>query len=89
MKKERFGFAAFDKASGKGLNVVFNFITVTYLTDDPDKVYIADDYKSIDMYTRWFNESHKNQKEFIIQEVVITTEIKPRWNIPEKNNVNN
>ena len=89
MKKERFGFAAFDKASGKGLNVVFNFTTVTYLTDDPDKVYIADDYKSIDMYTRWFNESHKNQKEFIIQEVALTTEIKPRWNIPERNNVNN
>lgn len=84
MKKERFGFAAFDKASGKGLNVVFNSTTVTYLTDDPEKVYIADDYKSIDMCTRWFNESHKNQKEFIIQEVALTTEIKPRWNIPER-----
>jgi hypothetical protein len=65
MKKERIGFAAFDKASGKGLNVVFNFTTTTYLTDDPDKVYIADDYNSIDIYTKWFNESHKNQKEFI------------------------
>ena len=78
-----------DKESGKGLNVIHGFETRTSLTDDPEKVYIADDYKSIDMYTRWFNESHKNQKEFIIQEVVITTEIKPRWNIPEKNNVNN
>jgi hypothetical protein len=84
MKKERFGFAAFDKESGKGLNVTHGFTTTTGLTDDPDKVYITDDYKYMDMCTRWFNQSHKNQKEFIIQEVVIVTQIKPRWNIPER-----
>jgi hypothetical protein len=46
MKKERYGFAAFDKESGKGLNVVFNFTTCTYLTDDPDKVHLAESKNS-------------------------------------------
>ena len=84
MKKEHFGFAAFDKESGKGLNVIHGFETRTSLTDDPEKVYISKSYGELDICTRWFNNQHKNQKEFIIQEVVFTTEIKPRWNIPER-----
>lgn len=84
MKKERFGFAAFDKDSSKGLNVIFGQTTKTALTDDPEKVYISESYNEIDICTRWFNFQHQNQKEFIIQEVSITTEIKPRWNIKER-----
>jgi hypothetical protein len=79
MKKERFGFAAFEKESGKGLSVTHGFETRTALTDDPDKVYISQSYSELDICTKWFNNSHKNKKEFIIQEVIISSEIKPRW----------
>jgi hypothetical protein len=79
MKKERYGFAAFDKESGKGLNVVFGFSTCTYLTDDPDKVHLAESKKQLEMYCNWYNNSHKNKKEFEIIEVMLSTEIKQVW----------
>ena len=79
MKKERYGFAAFDKESGKGLNVVFNFTTCTYLTDDPDKVHLDESKKQLEMYCNWYNQQHKNQKEFEIKEVMLSTEIKQVW----------
>ena len=88
MKKERYGYAAFDKASGKGLNVVFNFTTCRYLTDDPDKVYLAQSQKDLEMHCKWYNEQHKNQKEFEIVEVMLTTEIKQVWR-PIKNETEN
>ena len=81
LEKRKYGFAAFDKASGKGLNVVFNFTTCTYLTDDPDKVYLAQSQKDIEMYCKWYNEQHKNKKDFEIVEVVLTTEIKQVWRV--------
>ena len=47
MKKEQIGYAAFDKESGKGLKVVFGMIscTKTFLTDDPDAVYLGESEK--------------------------------------------
>lgn len=77
MKKEKTGFAAFDKTSGKGLNVVFGFSTYTYLTDDPDKVHLDTSEKQLQMYCNWYNKGHKNQKEFEIKEVVLVTELRP------------
>jgi hypothetical protein len=88
MKKERYGFAAFDKESGKGLNVVFGFSTCTYLTDDPDKVHLAESKKQLEMYCNWYNNSHKNKKEFEIIEVMLSTEIKQVWR-PIKNEAEN
>lgn len=88
MKKERYGFAAFDKESGKGLNVVFGFSTYTYLTDDPDKVHLGTSEKQLEMYCNWYNNQHKNQKEFEIKEVMLSTEIKQVWR-PIKNETEN
>ena len=81
MKKERFGFAAFDKESGKGLRVIFGMTAEnrTSLTDDPEKVYVSESYNEIEIYTKWFNNKHKNKKDFRITEIKLTTEITPRW----------
>ena len=88
LEKRKYGYAASDKASGKGLNVVFNFTTCTYLTDDPDKVYLAQSQKDIEMYCNWYNQGHKNQKDFEIVEVMLSTEIQQVWR-PIKNEAEN
>lgn len=75
MKKEKRGYAAFDKESGKGLCVMFGITNRTSLTDDPDKVYIRQGYGEVEVCTHWFNNQHKNKKEFEIREVVLVTEI--------------
>ena len=78
MKTERFGYAAFDKESGKGLSVVVGMISSakTSLTDNPDKIYISESYGEIEIGIKWFNNQHKNQKEFEIKQVVKTIEVR-------------
>ena len=78
MKKEKVGFAAFDKESGKGLNVVWGITNKLYLTDDPEKLYLARSSKEAKIYTVWFNDTHKNKKEFEIKEVVISIEVRSK-----------
>ena len=76
MKKERTGFAAFDISSGKGITVSFGITNRLNLTDDPEKVTLAPSKEQAEVYTIWFNNTHKNQKTFEIKEVVYTMEIK-------------
>jgi hypothetical protein len=78
MKKEKVGFAAFDKKSGKGLNIVFGMTNRLSLTDDPEKVYLEQDRGMAEVYTIWYNNNHKNKKEFEIKEVVEVIEIKEK-----------
>lgn len=75
LRKEVIGYAAFDKESGKGLACSYGMTYRLSLTEDPDKVVILDDQESIKIHTVWFNNSHKNQKEFEIKKVKIVTEI--------------
>lgn len=76
MKKERFGFAAFDKESGKGLAVDFGITNRLSLTDDPERVHLAPNPEQTKTYTIWFNNTHKNKKEFVIKKVVNVVEVK-------------
>lgn len=76
MKKERFGFAAFDKESGKGLAVDFGITNRLSLTDDPERVHLAPNPEQAKTYTIWFNNTHKNKKEFVIKKVVNVVEVK-------------
>ena len=76
MKKERFGFAAFDKESGKGLAVDFGITNRLSLTDDPERVQLAPNPEQAKTYTVWFNNTHKNKKEFVIKKVVNVVEVK-------------
>ena len=75
LRKEITGYAAFDKESGKGLACSYGITNKLSLTEDPDKVIILDDQERIKIHTIWFNNSHKNQKEFEIKRVVRVTEI--------------
>ena len=88
LEKRKYGFAAFDRASGKGLNVAFNFTTSTYLTDDPDKVYLAHSQEEIEMYCNWYNLHHRTLVEFEIVEVMLSTTIQQVWR-PIKNETEN
>lgn len=76
MKKERFGFAAFDKESGKGLAVDFGITNRLSLTDDPERVHLAPNPEQAKTYTIWFNNTHKNKKEFVIKKVVNVIEVR-------------
>lgn len=76
LRKEFTGYAAFDKESGKGLVIYHGFTTNRLaLTDDPLKVELSSDIRSIEMIIGWFNNSHKNQKEFEIKKVRRVIEI--------------
>jgi hypothetical protein len=75
LKKEVIGCAAFDKESGKGLVLYPGFTNRYALTDDPLKVELSRSEASAKMIVGWFNDSHKNQKEFEIKRVVRVTEI--------------
>ena len=75
MRKETFGFAAFDKESGKGLAVQYGLTNRLSLTEDPDKVELSPTRELAEMHTIWFNNSHKHQKKFEIKRVVRVTEI--------------
>lgn len=72
MKKELFGFAAFDKESGKAITISFGLTNRLSLTDDPLKVQLAPTAEQAETYTIWFNNSHKNKKEFEIKHAVRT-----------------
>lgn len=72
MKKEYFGFAAFDKESGKAITISFGITNRLSLTDDPLKVQLAPTAEQAEVYSVWFNNSHKNKKEFEIKYVVRT-----------------
>ncbi len=76
MIKERFGFAAFDKESGKGLAVDFGITNRLSLTNDPERVQLAPTPEQAKTYTIWFNNTHKNKKEFEIKKVVNVVEIR-------------
>lgn len=76
MRKEITGFAAFETESGKGLAVTFGSVTKTALTDDPEKVYLADSVENLKTYISWFNGTHKNKKAFEIREVTYAVKIK-------------
>ena len=75
LRKEVTGYAAFDKESGKGLACSYGITNRLSLTDDPDKVIILDDPDRVKTHTIWFNNSHKNQKEFEIKKIVRVTEL--------------
>jgi hypothetical protein len=75
LRKEITGYAAFDKESGKGLVIYPGFTNRLALTDDPLKVELSSDIHSIEMIIGWFNNSHKNQKEFEIKKVRRVIEI--------------
>ena len=75
MRKEIFGFAAFDKESGKGLAVDFGITNRLSLTNDPERVQLASTPEQAEVYIIWFNNTHKNKKEFEIKRAVRVIEI--------------
>ena len=75
MRKEVTGYAAFDKESGKGLAIQYGITNRLSLTEDPDKVNFTPDEELVKTHIIWFNNTHKNQKEFVIKKVVRVTEI--------------
>ena len=75
LRKEIIGYAAFDKESGKGLAIQYGITNRLSLTEDPDKVDFATNEEIVKTNIIWFNNTHKNQKEFVIKKVVRVTEI--------------
>ena len=75
MRKEVTGYAAFDKESGKGLAIQYGITNRLSLTEDPDKVNFTPDEELVKTHIIWFNNTHKNQNEFVIKKVVRVTEI--------------
>ena len=75
LRKEITGDAAFDKESGKGLAIQYGITNRLSLTEDPDKVDFEPTEEIVKTHIIWFNNSHKNQKEFIIRRVKRITEI--------------
>ena len=75
LRKEVIGYAAFDKESGKGLGIQYGITNRLSLTEDPDKVDFAPNEETVKTHIIWFNNTHKNQKEFIIRRVKRITEI--------------
>ena len=72
------GYAAFDKETGKGLNNYWSGgaqvgTNKQSLTEDIDKVTIAEDRKTIEICILWFNSTHKKQVEFEIKKVKFVT----------------
>lgn len=74
--KVKTGYAAFDKESGKGLTCTYGMTNRLSLTDDPEKLCVRPTAKDIETHTVWFNNTHKNQKEFKIKKVTVVAEIK-------------
>ena len=75
LRKEITGYAAFDKESGKGLGIQYGITNRLSLTEDPDKVDLAPNEEMVKTHIIWFNNTHKNRKEFEIKKVVRVTEI--------------
>lgn len=75
LRKEVTGYAAFDKESGKGLAIQYGITNRLSLTEDPDKVDFAPTEEIVKTHIVWFNNTHKNQKEFEIKKVKRITEI--------------
>lgn len=76
MKKETVGYAAFDKESRKGLAISYGITNRLSLTEDPLKVDIQPTPDICEIHCVWFNNTHKNQKEFEIKKVTVVTEIR-------------
>lgn len=76
LRKEQIGYAAFDKATGQGLACQYGITNRLSLTTDPDKVCFLDSAEMTEVHTIWFNNSHKNQKEFEIKKVKRVIEIR-------------
>lgn len=75
MRKDVTGYAAFDKESGKAITISYGITNRLSLTDDPLKVELAPTKEISEMHTIWFNNSHKNKKEFEIKRVGRVIEI--------------
>ena len=75
LRKEVIGYAAFDKESGKGLGIQYGITNRLSLTEDPDKVDLSSTEEMVKTHIIWFNNTHKNQKEFVIKKVVRVTEL--------------
>ena len=74
--KVKTGYAAFDKESGKGLACIYGITNRLSLTEDPEKLCLRPTARDIETHTVWFNNTHKNQKEFKIKKVTVVAEIK-------------
>lgn len=68
MKTEVTGWAAFEKETGKAITISFGITNRLSLTDDPLKVELASTKDMAEVYVIWFNNSHKNKKEFEIKQ---------------------
>lgn len=68
MRKEVTGWAAFEKETGKAITISFGITNRLSLTDDPLKVELAPTKDRAKVYVVWFNNSHKNKKEFEIKQ---------------------
>jgi hypothetical protein len=75
LRKELIGFAAIEKETGKGLACSYGITNRLSLTDDPDKVLVLPQSELIETHIVWFNNTHKNQKEFEIKKVVRITSL--------------
>jgi len=69
LRKETTGYAAIEKETGKGLVCSYGITNRLSLTDDPDKVLVLPQPELIETHIVWFNNTHKNQKEFEIKKV--------------------
>ena len=75
LRKEITGYAAIEKETGKGLAGSYGITNRLSLTDDPDKVLILTTPDQVETHIIWFNNTHKNQKEFEIKKVTRITSI--------------
>ena len=75
LRKELVGFAAIEKETGKGLACSYGITNRLSLTDDPDKVLVLPQQELVETHIVWFNNTHKNQKEFEIKKVVRITSL--------------
>lgn len=73
LRKELVGFAAIEKETGKGLACSYGITNRLSLTDDPDKVLVLPQPELVETHIGWFNNTHKNQKEFEVKKVVRIT----------------
>jgi hypothetical protein len=67
MKKDTAGWVAFDKETGKAITISWGSTNRLSLTDDPLAVELAPTKEMAETYVVWFNNSHKNKKEFEIK----------------------
>ena len=75
MRKDVTGWAAFEKETGKAITVSFGTTNRLSLTDDPLKVELAPTKEMAEMYVIWFNNSHKNTKEFEVKQASRVVEL--------------